>query len=76
MAEMRIQMWRARAFAAAGAGDMKGAGRALRKLAEMSPQLLGMFVGAKRVHPMLQQEAKQLLMRSGAVQRKMVRQKM
>ena len=76
LTEMRVQMWRARAFAAAGAGDMKGAGRALRKLAEMSPQLLGMFVGAKKVHPMLQQEAKQILMRSGAVPRKMVRQKM
>lgn len=76
LGEMRVQMWRARAFAAAGAGDMKAAGRALRKLAEMSPQLLGMFVGAKKVHPMLQQEAKQLLMRSGAVPRKMVRQKM
>jgi hypothetical protein len=76
LGEMRVQMWRARAFAYAGSGDMKGAGRALRKLAEMSPQLLGMFVGAKRVHPMLQQEAKQLLMRSGAVPRKMVRQKM
>ena len=75
LAEMRVQMWRARAFAYAGAGDMKGAGRALRKLAEMSPQLLGMFIGAKKVHPMLQQEAKQLLMRSGAVPRKMVRQK-
>jgi hypothetical protein len=55
---------------------MKGAGRALRKLAEMSPQLLGMFIGTKKVHPMLQQEAKQILMRSGAVPRKMVRQKM
>jgi hypothetical protein len=75
LVEMRVQMWRARAFAYAGIGDMKGAGRALRKLAEMSPQLLGMFVGAKKVHPMLQQEARQLLMRSGAVQRKMVRQK-
>lgn len=74
LGEMRVQMWRARAFAAAGAGDMKTAGRALRKLAEMSPQLLGMFVGARKVHPMLQQEAKQLLMRSGAVPRKMVRQ--
>jgi len=73
--EMRVQMWRARAFAYAGAGDMKGASRALRKLAEVSPQLLGMFVGAKKVHPLLQQEAKQLLMRSGAVPRKMVRQK-
>jgi hypothetical protein len=76
MAEMRIQMWRARAFASAGAGDMKGASRALRKLVEMNPQLLGMFVAAKKVHPLLQQEAKQLLMRSGAVPRKMVRQKL
>jgi hypothetical protein len=76
LGEMRVQMWRARAFAAAGTGDMKAAGRALRKLADMSPQLLGMFVGAKKVHPMLQQEAKQILMRSGAVPRKMVRQKM
>jgi hypothetical protein len=76
MSEMRLQMWRARAFAAAGVGDMKAAGRALRKLAEMNPQLLGMFVAAKKVHPMLQQEAKGILMRSGAVPRKMVRQKM
>jgi hypothetical protein len=75
-AEMRVQMWRSRAFACAGAGDMKGATRALKKLAEINPQLLGMFVAAKKVHPMLQQEAKQLLLRSGAVPRKMVRQKM
>jgi hypothetical protein len=75
-AEMRVQMLRARAFAFAGAGDMKGASRALKKLVEVSPQLLGMFVGAKKIHPMLQQEAKQLLMRSGAVPRKMVRQKL
>ena len=74
-AEMRVQMWRARAFAYAGAGDMKGASRAMKKLMDMSPQLLGMFVGAKKVHPMLQQEAKQLFMRSGAVPRKVVRQK-
>lgn len=73
--EMRIQMWRARAFAYAGAGDMKGASRALKKLSEISPQLLGMFVAGKRVHPMLQQEAKQLFLRSGAVPRKMIRQK-
>jgi tetratricopeptide (TPR) repeat protein len=75
-AEMRVQMWRARAFAFAGAGDMKGASRALKKLIDVNPQLLGMFVGAKKIHPMLQQEAKQLLMRSGAVPRKMIRQKM
>ena len=75
-AEMRVQMWRARAFAFAGAGDMRGASRALKKLIDVNPQLLGMFVGAKKIHPMLQQEAKQLLMRSGAVPRKMIRQKM
>jgi hypothetical protein len=75
-AEMRVQMLRARAFAFAGAGDMKGASRALKKLVEVSPQLLGMFVGAKKIHPMLQQEAKQLLLRSGAIPRKMVRQKL
>jgi hypothetical protein len=74
--EMRVQMWRARAFAYVAAGDMKAVTRALKKLLEMSPQLLGMFVGTKKVHPMLQQEAKQLLMRSGAVPRKMVRQRM
>jgi hypothetical protein len=76
LTEMRIQMWRARAFAHAGGGDMKAASRALKKLADMNPQLLGMFVGAKKVHPMLQQEAKQILMRSGAVPKKMIRQKM
>jgi hypothetical protein len=75
-AEMRVQMLRARAFAFAGAGDIKGASRALKKLVDVNPQLLGMFVGARKIHPLLQQEAKQLLMRSGAVPRKMVRQKM
>jgi hypothetical protein len=54
---------------------MKGASRSLRKLVEMNPQLLGMFVGAKKIHPLLQQEAKQLLMRSGAVPRRVVREK-
>src|SRR5580698_9663239 len=51
LGEMRVQMWRARAFAYVAAGDMKGVSRALKKLLEMSPQLLGMFVGTKKVHP-------------------------
>src|ERR1019366_1675913 len=46
-AEMRAQMWRARAFAYAGANDMRGAGRALRKIAEMNPHMLSMFMGNK-----------------------------
>ena len=74
--EVRAQMWRARAFAYAGANDMKGASRALKKLADISPQLLAMFMGNKKVHPLLEREAKQMLMKSGAVPRKMVRQRM
>jgi len=74
-AELRVQMWRARAFAYAGANDMKGAGRALKKLADINVQLLAMFVGQKKIHPLLEKEAKALLMKSGAVPRKMVRQR-
>jgi hypothetical protein len=75
-AEMRAQMWRARAFAYAGASDMKGVARALKKLAEMNPTLLGMFIGPKKIHPLLEREARQLSMRLGAAPRKMVRQKL
>lgn len=74
MGEMRIQMYRARAFAHAANHDMKAAERALKKLAETHPHLLAMFVG-KKVHPLLDRAAKQMIMRSGAVPRKMVRQK-
>jgi hypothetical protein len=75
-AEMRAQMWRARAFAYAGANDMKGVARALRKLGDMNPTLLGMFIGPKKIHPLLEREARQLVQRLGAAPRKMVRQKM
>jgi hypothetical protein len=73
--ELKTQMWRARAFAYAGANDMKGAGRALRKLADMNPHLLGMFIGSKKVHPLLEREAKQIVMRLGAAPKRMVRQR-
>jgi len=76
LAEMRVQMLRARAFAYAHANDTKGLARTLRRLAETSPQLLGMFISAKKTHPLLEREAKKLLMSTGAVPRKMVRQKM
>lgn len=75
MAELRAQMWRARAFAYAGSNDMKGASRALKKLADLNPHLLGMFVGQKKIHPLLEREAKQMVMRLGIVPRKMVRQR-
>jgi hypothetical protein len=73
--EMKTQMWRARAFAYAGINDMKGAGRALRKLADMNPHLLGMFIGSKKVHPLLEREAKQIVMKMGAAPRRVVRQR-
>jgi hypothetical protein len=74
-AEMKTQMWRARAFAYAGASDMRAAGRALRKLADVNPHLLGMFIGSKKVHPLLEREAKQIIMRMGAAPKRVVRQR-
>jgi len=76
MGEMRAQLWRARAFAYAATNDVKGVSRALKKLGDINPHLLGMFVGQKKVHPLLEREAKQIVMRMGVVPRKMVRQKM
>lgn len=76
-AEMKAQMWRARAFAYAAVNDTKGISRALKKLADINPHLLGMFLPPqKKVHPLLEREAKQMVARLGIVQRKMVRQKM
>ncbi|MGH7327757.1 MAG: hypothetical protein ACREJX_05345, partial [Polyangiaceae bacterium] len=73
--ESRTQMYRARAFAYAAVNDNKAMSRALKKLSDVSQHLLAMFVG-KKIHPLLEREAKQILMRSGAVPRKMVRQRM
>jgi hypothetical protein len=73
--EMRIQMYRARAFACAAVSDIKGCERALKKLADTNPQLMAMFVGQKKIHPLLERSAKQILLRSGAIPRKMVRQR-
>lgn len=75
MGEMRIQMLRARAFAYASVGDMKAAERVMKKLADTNINLLAMFIG-KKIHPMLERSAKNLLMRSGAVPRKMVTKRM
>jgi len=75
-AELKVQMWRARAFAYASLSDLKGVGRTLRKLADMNPQLLAMFVGQKKIHPLLEKEAKQLVMKLGVAPRQVVRQRM
>lgn len=76
MGEMRAQLWRSRAFAYAATSDTKGVSRALKKLAELNPHLLAMFVGQKKINPLLEREAKQIVMKLGIVPRKMVRQKM
>ena len=54
---------------------MKAAERTLKKLADTNVNLLAMFVG-KKIHPLLERSAKNLLMRSGAVPRKMVTKRM
>jgi hypothetical protein len=70
LTQLRPQILRAQAYAFAHAEDMKGARRALRKLGEQDPRLLGGFM-AKKTHPLLQREAKKLLEQSGAMQRRM-----
>jgi hypothetical protein len=76
MGDLRAQLWRSRAFAYAAVNDVKGVSRAVKKLAEISPHLLGMFVGQKKIHPLLEREAKQVVQRMGIVPRKMIRQRM
>lgn len=72
-ADLRPQMWRARAFAYAATGDTRSMKHALRRLLAVNPHLLGMFVGQKRVHPLLEREAKQMVMKSGIVQKQVQR---
>jgi hypothetical protein len=74
-AELKMHMWRARAFAYASNNDIKGAGRALKKLAELNPHLLAQFLSKKKIHPLLEREARQIVMQAGVMPRKMVRQK-
>lgn len=76
MGELRAQLWRSRAFAYAAINDTKGLARSVKKLAEINPHLLGMFVGQKKIHPLLEREAKQAVMKLGIVPRKMIRQRM
>jgi hypothetical protein len=63
--DVKVQLIRARVFACVHANDLKGMRRALKLLEEISPQLMALFVGQKRIHPLLQQEAKKKLEKSG-----------
>lgn len=69
--ELRPQVLRAEAFAYAALNDTKGMRKALRALNAENPQYLTGFLMKKvGVHPLLEKEAKQLLIQSGTVQRK------
>jgi hypothetical protein len=63
--DVRMQLLRARAFTCAHRQDIKGMKKALKQLLAISPQLAGMFVGQKRIHPLLQKEARRQLEKSG-----------
>lgn len=69
-AQLRPQLYRARAFTYAYVGDIKGMKRAVRRLTEIDVRLLGGLL-AKKTHPLLQKEAKQALERSGQMPRRM-----
>lgn len=79
-AELKAQLLRARAFAYAWANNSKQMKATLRDLSRMNPQFLTGFITKKKnpmgvnprgVHPALEKEALDMLMRSGAVPRKM-----
>lgn len=67
--DVRVQLYRARAFVAAHRNDSQRMKRALKELEAVSPQLLATFVAGKRIHPLLAKEARRRLERSGAVPR-------
>jgi hypothetical protein len=77
--DLRPQLLRARAFAYAWASDTKKMRGALNRMRSINPQLLMGFITKKKnpmgvsprgVHPMLEKEAFDMVMRSGAVPRK------
>jgi hypothetical protein len=72
--QIRPQLYRAQAYACAHTGTLGPLRRALRQLVAQDPRLLGGFL-TKKTHPRLQQEAKKLLERSGAVPKKMIVQR-
>jgi len=71
---LRPQILRAFAYAYAHTNDLKSMKRTVKRLSDIDMRLLGGFL-AKRAHPLLQKEAKQILERSGQMPRKMVVQR-
>lgn len=70
--EIRVQLYRARVFSAVHKNDLAGMKKAMKLLSEISPQLLITFVSGKRIHPLLQQEARRRLEKSGLIPRQRV----
>jgi hypothetical protein len=79
-ADVKPQLFRSLAFAYAWSNQTSLMKKQLRKLGSLNPQLLSGFITKKKnpmgvspkgVHPLLEQEAYSMLLRSGAVQRKM-----
>ncbi|MBX2813518.1 MAG: hypothetical protein KTR25_17000 [Myxococcales bacterium] len=71
--DVRVQLFRARAFAGAHRNNVGKMKKALKDLEGVSTQLLIGFVGGKRVHPLLTKEARKRLERAGAVPRPKVK---
>lgn len=78
-ADLKPQLLRSRAFAYAWASDTKQMKATLRKLSSLNPQYLMGFITKKKnpmgvnprgVHPLLEKEAFEMVMRSGAVPRR------
>jgi hypothetical protein len=67
--QLRPQLYRARAYVYAYSNNPKALKKALRKIADIDPRMLGGFV-VKRAHPLLQKEVRVLLEQSGVMQRK------
>jgi hypothetical protein len=79
-ADLKPQLLRARAFAYAGVNNTKLMKQTLRGLSALNPQYLSGFITKKKhpmgvpargIHPVLEKEAFDMVMRSGAVPRKM-----
>jgi hypothetical protein len=79
-ADLRPQLFRARAFAYAWASETQQMKQVLRKLAQINPQFLMGFITRKKnpagvaprgVHPLLEKEAYEMVQRSGVAQRRM-----
>jgi hypothetical protein len=72
--QIKPQLYRAQAYAAAHDSDLNTMRRALRKLLAVDVRLLGGFM-MKKTHPLLQKEAKKMLEQSGQVPKKMIVQR-